>query len=223
MNKTITAIKIQKRNPERVNIYLDGDYAFGLAKILAAWLRVGEVLSEERICKLREEDYFETAYQKALHFLSFRPRSEDEIRRRLRQDDIDDLVIDSVLGRLRQAGLVDDLQFAQTWIENRSAFRPRSHRLLAYELRQKGIAADTISTSLDDLVDDEVLAYQAAARQAGKYEKMEWVDFRKKLINFLGRRGFSYSVSAPVVLRVWKEKQSNFQNAVITNNLFEEE
>jgi regulatory protein len=223
MNRTITAIKIQKRNPERVNIYLDGEYAFGLAKILAAWLRIGEELSEERIYKLREQDSFEVAYQKALHFLSFRPRSEDEIRRRLRQGDIDDQVIDSVLGRLRQAGLVDDLQFAQTWIENRSAFRPRSHRLLAYELRQKGISADTISMSLVDSVDDEVLAYQAAVRQAGKYGKMEWVDFRKKLIGFLGRRGFSYGVSAPVVLRVWNEKQSDFQSAVITNNLFEEE
>ena len=64
-----------------MNIYLDGEFAFGLARITAAWLKVGQELGDEKIDKLQAEDARERAYQQALLFLSYRARSEEEIRK----------------------------------------------------------------------------------------------------------------------------------------------
>lgn len=212
--KKITALVVQKRNPNRVNVYLDGEYTFGLARIVAAWLRVGAELDEEKIKQLQAEDGRERAIQQALLFLSYRPRSESEIRQNLRKHEYPDEVIDQTLTRLRQDGLANDDQFARAWVENRSAFRPRSRRLMAMELRQKGLDQESVASAVEE-VDDEALAYEAAQKRAPRFKDLEWTGFRKKLSEFLARRGFSYSVVAPVVTRIWNEthmKEHHFED-----------
>ena len=206
--KKITALVVQKRNPNRVNVHLDGEYAFGLARIVAAWLRVGQELDEEKLKRLQIEDARERAVQQALLFLSYRARSESEIRQNLRKHEIPEEVIEETLARLRQDGLANDGQFAQAWVENRSTFRPRSRRMLAMELRQKGLDDEAVSSALE-AVDDEPLAYEAAKKRVPRLKALEWADFRKKLSEFLARRGFSYSVIAPVVTRIWNEVQKD--------------
>jgi len=206
--RKITAIEAQKRSPNRVNIYLDGEYAFGLARIVAAWLRVGQELDEEKIKRLQTEDARERAIQQALLFLSYRARSESEIRQNLRKHEIPEEVIEQTLGRLRQDGLANDGQFARAWVENRSAFRPRSRRMLAMELRQKGLDDEAVTSAIEE-VDDEALAFEAAQKRAARLKGLEWIEFRKKLSEFLARRGFSYSVIAPVVTRIWNEAHRN--------------
>ena len=209
--KKITAIVIQKKNPNRVNIHLDGEFAFGLARITAAWLRTGQELDEKKIERLQAEDAKERALQQALLFLSYRARSESEIRKNLQKHEIPEIVIEETLERLRKEGLVNDDQFAQDWVENRSTFRPRSRRMLAMELRQKGLNDESMQSALED-VDDEALAYEAAQKRAARFEGLEWIDFRKKLTGFLARRGFPYSVITPVVSRIWKESRAEEQN-----------
>ena len=195
---------VQKRNPNRVNVHLDGEFAFGLARIVAAWLRVGQELNEEKIEQLQAEDARERAFQQAMLFLSYRARSESEIRQNLRKHEIPEPVIEQTLERLRQAGLANDNQFARAWVENRSAFRPRSRRMMAMELRQKGLNDEAVASATED-VDDKALAYEAAQKRIARYKGLEWNEFRKKLSDFLARRGFSYSVIAPVVTRLWNE------------------
>ena len=95
--KKITAIEVQKKSPNRVNIHLDGEYAFGLARIVAAWLRVGAELDEEKIKRLQAEDARERAIQQALLFLSYRARSESEIRQNLRKHEIPEDAIEQTL------------------------------------------------------------------------------------------------------------------------------
>lgn len=209
--KKVTALVAQKRNPNRANIYLDGEYAFSLARIVAAWLKVGQELDEEKIKRLQAEDARERAIQQALLFLSYRSRSEAEIRQNLRKHEIPEDVIEQTLQRLRQDGLANDDQFAQAWVENRTAFRPRSRRMMAMELRQKGLNDEAVSTALET-VDDEALAYEAAQKRVLRLKDLEWLDFRKKLSEFLARRGFSYSVIAPVVTRIWNEVHTNEQH-----------
>jgi len=204
MEHQITALRVQKKNPQRVNVYLDGEFAFGLARIVAAWLQVGQTLSDEKITELRGDDEREKAYQKALNLLSYRPRSEAEILRNLKEHDITDETAQGVLGRLKEAGLVDDRRFAQTWVENRNELRPRGRRLLAYELRQRGLERDVVDATLES-VDDAGLAYQAAQKQARRYREANWQDFRKKMIAFLARRGFDYESSSSATARVWAE------------------
>jgi regulatory protein len=209
--KKITAIEAQKKTPNRVNIHLDGEFAFGLARIVAAWLRVGQELSEEKIEQLLAEDARERAYQQAMLFLSYRARSESEIRKNLRKHEIPEAVIEQTLERLRQDGLANDSQFASMWVENRNAFRPRSRRMMAMELKQKGLDDEAIHSAMSS-VDDEASAHDAAQKKAARWKDLEWNDFRRKLSEFLARRGFSYSVVSPIVTRIWNELHADEQH-----------
>lgn len=211
MAKQITALKAQKRNHQRVNVYLDGEFAFGLSRIVGAWLHVGQELSAEKIAELKVEDELEFAYQRAIRFIGYRIRSVAEVQHKLNQQDINTVVIESVIERLQKNGLLDDLSFAQMWIENRNEFRPRSHRMLAIELKKKGIQSDIISEIIEETTSDEVLAYTAAKKQTRKYKPLEWQEFRSKLSSFLARRGFSYSTINPTVNQVWAERDPENQ------------
>lgn len=206
MEPKITALKTQKRNSQRINVYLDEEFAFGLSRYAAAWLQLGQELSPEKIKELQDVDAQEVAYQRALNFISYRPRSEAEVRKNLKKHDTPEEVIPEVLDRLRRIGLVDDVQFAQTWVENRSTFRPRGRRALVAELRQKGIGDEAIDEALFDL-DEDSLAYQAALKQSRKYKGLDWQNFRQKMSAFLARRGFNYGVAKPVIEQVWSEMQ----------------
>ncbi len=207
MNYKITAINVQKRNQKRVSIFLNGEYAFGLSRIVAAWLVVGQEISDEKIARLKAEDEHEVLYLKTLNFIQYRTRSSQELRRYLTKQAVGEDVVKRILERLERAGLVDDTRFAQAWVENRSDLRPRSRHALAYELRQRGVDPQAISEALED-VEDEPLALEAARKQAYRYQALEWQDFRQKLCAYLARRGFNYSISVEAAQKVWSENHA---------------
>ena len=200
----ITGLKVQKRNKDRVNVYLDGEYAFGLSRIVAAWLHNGQELSEEKIAELKAQDDVEVALQRALNYLSYRPRSEREVRQNLKKHKFHEGVIDEIIERLKRGGLVNDSSFAELWVENRSEFRPRGGRMLRQELRQKGVPDEVISEVVSDL-DETGLALKAARKKGRRYRTLEYEDFQKKLYGFLARRGFHYGTISVVVPKVWEE------------------
>mgnify|MGYP001087098738 CR=1 FL=1 len=205
MKREITAIKVQRHNPQRVSVFLDGEFAFGLSKFVAAWLEPGRKLGEAEIAELLEKDTYEVAFQKALQFIQHRPRSVEETQRRLMKKGFSDDVIMVTLDKLQEKGYLDDFIFARLWIENRNAFRPRSNRLLTYELRLKGVADETIKQALEQFGGDEYeLAYQAGIKKAKKCRNETQFDFRKKVGGFLGRRGFHYGIVKPTVERLWE-------------------
>jgi regulatory protein len=173
--------------------------------LVAAWLKVGQALSEEKIADLQTADARELAFQKAMRFLGYRARSVQEMRVHLQKHEIPEPVIDEVLKRLQETGLLNDQQFIQTWVENRNTFRPRSRRALALELRRKGLEDEVVQEALNESVDEDALALDAAQKYARKVQSLEWPDFRQKLGGFLGRRGFSYPVIAPVLRQIWDE------------------
>ncbi len=208
MVQRITAIEPQQKNPQRVNVYLDGEFAFGLAGIVAAWLKVGQELGEEKIASLKVEDEREAIYQKALHFLSYRPRSSAEVRQNLLKRGISESLIGETVSHLQRAGLVNDEAFARAWVENRNTFRPSGIPALRMELRRKGLSNEIIQSVLDTQVDEQTLAFEAARKYARRLAGLEWLEFRQKLGGFLTRRGFSYTTIAPVVSEVWKETQT---------------
>ncbi len=208
MDRKITALKVQKKNPNRVNVYLDGEFAFGVSRIVSAWLQIGQALTEEKILSLQKEDAEEMAIQRALKALSYRPRSIFEVQKKLKENGFDETVIQSVVERLRRDGLVQDETFARAWVENRTVSHPRSRKLIALELRQKGVPDEVVQNALAaGAVDDETLAYQSAIQYSRHVRGLEWQVFRKKLSAYLLRRGFSYETVAPAVRRVWDELQ----------------
>ena len=208
MVQRITAIEPQQKNPQRVNVYLDGEFALGLTSLVAAWLKVGQELGEEKIASLKVEDEREVTYQKALHFLSYRPRSMVEVRQNLLKRGISESLIEETVNRLQGAGLVNDEVFARAWVENRNTFRPRGKPALRMELRQKGLSDEIIQSVLDTQVNEAALAFEAARKYARRLAGLEWPEFRQKLAGFLARRAFTYTTIAPVVSEVWKETQT---------------
>ena len=206
MEREITAIKVQKRNHQRVSIYLDGEYAFGLSRFVAGWLAPGRKLTEAEIEKLQKEDTYEIAFQKALQFINHRPRSIEETRRRLTEKGFESEVIEATLNRLVEKTLLNDLTFSRLWIENRNTFRPRSNRLLAYELRLKGVSDDVIAQALESFGGDQTdLAYEAGIKKAKQCQNETRLDFQKKVGGFLSRRGFHYGIVKPTVEKLWEE------------------
>lgn len=211
MVKKITGIEVQRKNQNRVNIFLDGEFAFGLSRIVAGWLQVGQELTDEKIANLRTEDELEIAYQRAIRYSNYRMRSSSEIQEYLEKKDISESTIENVIIRLNRNGLINDEQFASTWVENRNDFRPRSHRMLFVELRRKGVHPEIINKVLEDTLPDDELALLAAQKQERKYRNLEWNDFRRKMSSYLARRGFTYAIVKPVVARVWDDHSEEHQ------------
>jgi regulatory protein len=204
MAGTITALEIQKHNKERVNVYLDGEFAFGLTVLEAARLKKGQALSDNEISALRSKDSVEQAYERAVRFLGNRPRSIAEVRRNLNDKEVDASAVDEVIERLQQRGYVDDAAFARYWISNRQQFRPRGGRALRFELREKGVPNNVIDEVLPEFNTNEA-AYQAAREKARRFRGLDKRAFREKLAAFLARRGFDYDAVREVTDRLIQE------------------
>ena len=198
MGRIITAFEGQKRNTDRVSVYLDGEFAFGLPLVEAAKLRKGQELSDDEVQALREIDAVALAVDRAVRLLSRRPYSTTEIRRNLATHDVAPPVIDAALDKLIRLGYVDDLAFAQYWIENRERFKPRGPRALRYELRQKGVPDAIIEPALAG-VEAHDSAYRAAQDRVRRLRGLEQGEFRNKLGAFLARRGFGYDIVREVI------------------------
>jgi regulatory protein len=208
MAGTITALQVQKKDKERVNVYIDGEYAFGLALAQAIQLKRGQYLSDALIAELQTQDDREKAYNQALRYLGYRPRSQAEVERYLAGKGLDEVVVRAVVERLTRAGLLDDADFARFWVENRQQFRPRGRMALRYEMRMKGLDEQSISNALGD-VDEEESAYHLARAQAQKNSNLAPQELRRKLGQYLSRRGFSYSVIATVFRRIEAEQEES--------------
>lgn len=203
----ITALEIQKHNKERVNVFLDGQFALGVTVLVAATLRKGQYLSDVEIEKLKQEDERNKAYAHAIRFLGFRARSQAEMVRYLRDKGYSAEVVDEIVGRLVNEQYLDDEAFARFWLEDRERFRPRGQQALRYELRQKGIADEVIDTVLADLDEDE-LAWKAVESKLYRWKNLAEQDLKKKIVGFLSRRGFNYETANKVFNRAWSSLDS---------------
>ena len=222
MKHIISALTAQKHNHQRINVFLDGEFAFGLSRIVGAWLNVGKELDDVRIAEILADDARETANQITNSYISYRPRTETEIRNHLQKKDIPDQTINEIVNRLKEIGIINDQIYTQRWIESRLASRPRGRRGLQKELRQRGIPDNMITQALDKAnIDEEQIAFQAAEKQIHKYQNLDRNTFRNKLSRYLLQRGFSYDAISNVVSRVWEEFMSG--NIKRENHLIEEE
>ncbi|MDQ4078853.1 MAG: RecX family transcriptional regulator [Chloroflexota bacterium] len=209
--RVITRLVMQKRNRERVNVYLDGEFAFGLALQEAVHLQVGQSLTDEQVAELQQADSYQKAYTRALDYLSRRPRSRGELERYLMKKEVAEHHSHQILARLTELGLLDDFAFATYWIENREAFRPRGERAIRYELRQKGVDETIIDQVLAQSELDEVeSAYRVALKKMSRLQAIDdpW-QFKQKLAGYLGRRGFNWDVIQQVSERLWQEREDD--------------
>lgn len=208
---TITAIRQQTNDAQRVNIFIDGEFAIGISlnTLTRMRLAVGVHLDDHGWQQLVVCEESDQAMQKALRQLERRPRSVNEIYRYLQRKGFREEICQQVIARLQELGLLNDADFAERWVANRRTLRYRGERALRAELRQKGIAPALIEAALSSENDDlgEALRAEQAARAVlARYLKhTDWLTFQRRLGGYLLRRGFTSDLVRSLLLRLWQE------------------
>ena len=201
----ITALEKQKRRP-RFDLYLEGVFAFSLRPelVLASGLSVGAELSSERQRWLYDEEQRMGATEAALRLLAMSPRSEKELRDRLKKRGFPRAALELAVTRVREMGYLNDAAYAKFFVETRQASTPRSRRALSFELGRKGVAREVVATSVEEVSDADA-AYRAAQRRLRSLQKLDRATFTRRLGSFLGSRGFGYGVTRSTIERCWAE------------------
>jgi len=185
----ITAITAQIKRPGRYSIYVDGKFALGLGgnDLLNLGLVNGQELSGSELDTLKQESDIGKIYDKTLNLLSFRSRSEHELKDYLKRKQQSPATIEIILNRLSKLGYVDDKKFAARWVENRRLLKPISSLKLRSELKQKRIPNKVIDEVLAaDVTDEQEVLKQLIEKKAKRYPDQQ------KMMAYLARQGFRY-------------------------------
>jgi len=203
----ITAISQAVRNPDRVNVSVDGKYRFSLDiyQLSSIGLKIGQEYSEAELDELETESQFGKLYSRALEYCLMRPHSKKEVRdylwRKTRETKyksrqtgeiksrpgVSQQIADRVFERLTEKGYLDDEKFTRFWIENRNQTKGSSLRKLTNELRVKGVESSIIDQVVSESSrndGDEIM--KIITKKRSKYPD------EQKLIAYLARQGFSY-------------------------------
>lgn len=197
----ITSIKPQK-NKKRVNIYLDQKFAFGLdlENFLKLGLKVEQQLSEEEIEKIIKKTEFQKTLDKLLRFATLRPRSEKEFREWLKKHKVHKSLHSELFNKLKRLELLDDTKFARWWVGQRIQFKFKSKREIIHELRIKGIEDEVISQVLEEIeINEEKMARELLEKKKYRWENLPRLEARRKMSEFLGRKGFEWEVIKRVI------------------------
>ena len=205
----ITAVKPQK-NKKRVNVYLDNKFGFGLdlENFVKLDLKVEQELTDEQVGKIVKEAEFQKVYDKLLRFSTLRPRSEKELKGWLKKYKVHLSLHNDLFNRLKHLDLLNDNKFAQWWVEQRMEFSPRGKRALIAELRQKGINRDLIIQLVNESVsqgDEEKTARKLLQKKKYKWERLQKLEAKKKMSEFLARKGFGWEVIKNAIDDIFKK------------------
>jgi len=202
----ITALEAQQRQTARRNIFVDGAFVLALDDelVLEYGLYVGREISQTELDEWRGADLFQRELDNALTFLTYRPRSREEVRQHMQKRKASPALTEQVVAKLEEMGVLSDQQFAEFWVENREQFNPRSARALGAELWKKGVDRETIEATVAPERDQE-RALEAARKRLRSVEQADYQTFRKRLGDFLLRRGFGYAVASATVRQLWEE------------------
>lgn len=198
---TITSIKPQK-NKKRLNVYLDNKFGFGidLDSFLPLGIKVEQELSEGEVKKIVRKAEFQKVYNKFLKFATLRPRSTKELRDWTKRKRVHESIQKGLFNRLKRLDLVDDRKFAEWWIEQRKAFKPKGIKALAQELRMKGLERELIEQVLSETpMDEEKIARELIESKMYRWRNLSKREARLKMSQFLGRKGFNWQVIGKVV------------------------
>lgn len=201
----ITKIEDQK-NLERVNIYIDGEFAFGLMKEIQYKYGLKEDMEIHRqfIDEILLEEEWLKAKDKALTFLSYRQRSEKEVVDKLKREGFSPETIDKTISFLKAYKLIDDLAFAKSFMMDKANISKHGPERIRYDLYMKGIPENVISQVLEDYGDEYSLALELAEKKLKSYKNDDRNAKYRKLGSFLQRRGFSYECISKILRELVK-------------------
>ncbi|HET9412081.1 MAG TPA: RecX family transcriptional regulator [Candidatus Saccharimonadales bacterium] len=188
---TITAIKAQVKNPDRVSVYIDQAYAFSLSynQLLDQKIHAGLQIDQTRVDELKRVSDLGKMYERSLMFAMLRPRSQKELRDYFRRKKWDAADAEHILQKLVAKGYVNDVSFARSWVQNRAINKKMSKRKLVLELKQKGISEEVIRGALDGSDFNESTALSELITKKRKLAKYQ---DQQKLMQYLARQGFGF-------------------------------
>lgn len=202
---TITALDPQTHNEDRISVFLDGEFAFGVHQDVVAQhrLQVGDTLTPaEQQEIVRAEQYVE-AKQTALNYLAHKPRTETEVRRKLRGTDAPSEVIEDVVARLYELSYLDDEAYAQDYVRNRFASKKYGPVRIRRELVERGIDRSRAEQAVSDLFAEEDVVAAARTHAEKRWARLSDEDDprrrRQKLYRYLRRRGFTSDTINPIL------------------------
>ena len=192
----ITALKSQK-NKNRVNVYLDDKFGFGidLDNFVLLHLKLNQELTQEEVEKIVRKAEFQKTWDKLLRFAMLRPRSEKEVKDYFRRKEIHESLHEDLFKKLKHLNLLNDLNFAKWWIDQRSNFKPKSKRIIIQELRIKGISTDNIDDAFGEtVIDEEKLAKELVEKKLYKWQGLDERVRKQKISQYLAGKGFGWDV-----------------------------
>ena len=142
------------------------------------------------------------ARNNAYALLRQRPRSEHEIRERLKLKGYSDAVTEEIIELLKKAGDIDDARFAGLWVESRMSMNPAGDVVLKHELRAKGVSETIIEATLTekaDKYDEYEVAFSMAKERFERFKKLDRPKAMKRVYDFLLRRGFKYDTVRRII------------------------
>lgn len=201
----ITSVEPQKKKAGRLNIFLDGKFAFGVSGqiLLENSLKEGIVLTDSDITKILAREQIAKLTDLATNFLSFRPRSEKEVSDYLAnklaaKENIkfsqasQSPLIEKVIEKLKKYKYINDVEFASWFTQSRNRSRPKGPMLISSELKKKGISQEIIESTLKSSPNEVELAKTALSKKIKRWQNLEESQFKKKVYQFLTSRGFGF-------------------------------
>lgn len=200
----ITKIETQKKNKERVSIFVDENYGFSLhAEIAYKYnLKVGMELDEAFISEIGDVEEQKKANNYILTILSKSFKTEKQLKDKLKEKGFQDKHIESAIQLMKDYKYIDDERFAKSYVNDSVLLTKMGKNKIKNKLYAKGIDKDTINETINSLIDDEQQLEAALSLASKKYPNIKEQDTRKKnqkLISFLQYRGFSFNIIKQVL------------------------
>ncbi len=201
----ITDLTPQKNNPKRFNLFLDGKFALGLdvQTVVEQKLKIGKILTDDEWNKLKEKIEELTIFDQALNFLSYRPRSEKEVRDHFKKKKIVGDHVDRAIVKLKRLNFLDDEKFSLWWIEQRNNFRPKGKRALEIELLQKGVEREIVKRVLEEKnntqAEKDTCLVLGRKWLTKKQVNLNIPKEKEKLFRYLASRGFDFDEVAETI------------------------
>lgn len=192
----VTAITQQKNNKDRYSVFIDDNFAFGLIMqdIVYFKLKQGEEITQEKYDFIQNELIYIQAQNTALHYIGYKMRTEQEVRKKLFEKEYTEYIIERVINFLIKYQYIDDMKYSESYIKQRLQYNPKGIYVLKMELKQRGVKQNVIDKAVENMNIDELSdAIKLLQKKCFYLDDIDEKN-KKRLFAFLQRRGYSYDI-----------------------------
>ncbi|MDM8534917.1 RecX family transcriptional regulator [Clostridiaceae bacterium HSG29] len=210
MSNIITKMEEQKKNKNRISIFIDNEFSFGVyhKTVFKFDLFVGKELTKELIDEIKMDDEYNKCFNKALNYISYQDRTIKEVKDKLYSNEYLDSTINNVIKELLKLHYIDDFEYAKRYIGYK--IKETGKYKIKNKLIEKGIDENIIEELLMDYSEDEEYesAYKIANKKNSQYGDIDYKKRYSRLSGFLNRKGYSYQT----IYRVMSDILDDYKN-----------